>query len=426
VKILKSLSIFIILVAMILFISFLDINRKQNNNKIPGTSFYAIKSVEIKDRLSDSPIRQLYENKLSDTVSRGNTLFSILSKNGFETRESNEIIDIISGHISPRKISASAEYAVYYKDGIASLFELQIDPLKKIRVRKNPEGLWEHSIIEQPLLSKEIVISGTIDSSLYNAIAEKEGIGVLAIELSDIYAFDIDFFSDIRVNDLFIVIVDKTYMDTEFYRYEKIKACGMYANKKIYKAFFFDDDEYRGYYNDMGQSLEKDFLKAPLNYRRISSHFSRSRFHPVLKRYAAHNGIDYAAPHGTPVVALGDGKISRAGWNGGLGNYIEIKHNRVYSTGYGHLSRFAKNIKKGVNVRKGDLIGYVGSTGLSTGPHLDFRVIKNGHFINPLSLQPNRKIDLKGEILDRYLETIKDMDSRLDVFFTSSPGLKED
>ncbi len=419
-KILKSLLIFIFLISLILLISYLDIYRKTMDKEVSDSSFLTIRALEIKSRPHDKKIiSRAYDDKVTDKIERGNTLSYLLSSSGFDDNDSTEIISVLSEHVSPKNISVDNEYAVYFKDGMPRIFELQINPFTRIRVKKNTEGFWEHLIMEKPLIKRESVIKGKIVSSLYDAIDKVESNGVLAIELSDIYSFDIDFFTDLRQNDLFIIIVDKTFLDEDFYSYEKIKACGMYANRKVYKAFYLDDDEYRGYYNELGHSLEKDFLKAPLNYRRISSHFSRSRLHPVLKRYMAHNGIDYAAPRGTPVVALGDGKITKCGWNGGLGNYIEIKHNSVYRTGYGHLSGFARNIRKGVYVKKGDLIAYVGSSGLSTGPHLDFRVIKNGHYINPLSLKPNRKLDLKGEVLDRFLENITRFNAEMDSFFTS-------
>jgi murein DD-endopeptidase MepM/ murein hydrolase activator NlpD len=128
------------------------------------------------------------------------------------------------------------------------------------------------------------------------------------------------------------------------------------------------------------------FLKSPLNYRRISSYFSNSRYHPILKIRRPHHGIDYAAPTGTPVVSIGDGRVTRAGWNGGFGKYVEIRHNNVYTTCYGHLSGYGKGVRKGARVRQGQVIGYVGSTGLSTGPHLDFRVKKFGSYVNPLRM----------------------------------------
>jgi murein DD-endopeptidase MepM/ murein hydrolase activator NlpD len=140
------------------------------------------------------------------------------------------------------------------------------------------------------------------------------------------------------------------------------------------------------YYDCDGNSVRRVFLKSPLNYRRISSYFSNRRFHPILKTYRPHHGVDYAAPTGTPVVSIGDGRVTKAGWNGGMGNYVEIRHNNIYTSCYGHLSRYGRGVRGGVRVKQGQIIGYVGSTGLSTGPHLDFRVKKYGSYVNPLTI----------------------------------------
>jgi murein DD-endopeptidase MepM/ murein hydrolase activator NlpD len=149
---------------------------------------------------------------------------------------------------------------------------------------------------------------------------------------------------------------------------------------------FEEPDGTMEYYDCDGNSVRRVFLKSPLNYRRISSYFTHRRFHPILKIYRPHYGVDYAAPIGTPVVAIGDGRVTHAGWNGGMGNFVEIRHNNIYTSCYGHLSRYGKGVRSGVRVTQGQVIGYVGSTGLSTGPHLDFRVKKYGSYVNPLTI----------------------------------------
>jgi len=156
------------------------------------------------------------------------------------------------------------------------------------------------------------------------------------------------------------------------------------------------------YYDAEGNSLQRVFLKSPLNYRRISSYFSRRRFHPILKIYRPHYGVDYAAPTGTPVVTIGDGRVVYAGWKGGLGRYVEIRHNNVYTSCYGHLSRFAKGIRRGARVRQGQVIGYVGATGLATGPHLDFRVKRFGSYVNPLTVDYPRAEPLPEDKKDEF------------------------
>jgi murein DD-endopeptidase MepM/ murein hydrolase activator NlpD len=196
-------------------------------------------------------------------------------------------------------------------------------------------------------------------------------------------------FFGLQVGDSFSVVCDEELVDTISLGCGKIHAAYFRHVDHDFYAVPFTQGGIESYYDLEGNSLRKAFLKAPLKFSRISSGFSHNRLHPVLKIYRPHHGVDYAAPSGTPVYAIGDGKIIKAarGYNRGAGNIIKIRHNGVYSTAYLHLKSFAKGIKTGVYVKQGDLIGYVGSTGLSTGPHLDFRFYKNGKAINPLRVE---------------------------------------
>lgn len=254
---------------------------------------------------------------------------------------------------------------------------------------------------------KEIVVhkrqvKGSIESSLWNAMVEVDADPLLSVELSDIYAWTIDFFG-IGKGDQFNIIYEESYVDDKPIHQLKVIAANFVHHKSNNYAFIFNEDEKDGYFDEEGKSLQKAFLKAPLRYSRISSKFSNRRFHPVLKRYRAHHGVDYAAPTGTPVHTIGDGVIIKRGYqkNGG-GNYIKIKHNSVYSTTYMHLSRFAKGMNSGTRVKQGQTIGYVGATGLATGPHLDFRVFKNGTAINPLNMKSPPVSPVKKENEARY------------------------
>lgn len=254
---------------------------------------------------------------------------------------------------------------------------------------------------------KEIVkhrrqIKGSIESSLWNAMVEAEADPLLSIELSDIYAWTIDFFG-IGKGDQFNIIYEESYVDDKPIHQLKVIAANFVHHNSDNYAFAFMEGEKDGFFDEEGQSLQKAFLKAPLRFSRISSKFSNRRYHPVLKRYRAHHGVDYAAPTGTPVHTIGDGVIVKRGYqkNGG-GNYLKIKHNSVYTTSYMHLSRFAKGMKSGVRVKQGQTIAYVGTTGLSTGPHLDFRVHKNGSAINPLKMKSPPVSPVKEENAARY------------------------
>ncbi|QQS49921.1 MAG: peptidoglycan DD-metalloendopeptidase family protein [Bacteroidota bacterium] len=229
---------------------------------------------------------------------------------------------------------------------------------------------------------------GKIETSLWNAMTSANINPMLANDLSDIYAWSIDFFG-LQVGDSFSVVCDEEFVDTISLGCGKIHAAYFRHAEKDFYAVPFVQNQVESYFDLEGNSLRKAFLKAPLRFSRISSGFSHSRLHPVLKIHRPHHGVDYAAPAGTPVYAIGDGKIIAAdyGYNKGGGNSIKIRHNSVYTTAYLHLKGFAKGIKAGIYVKQGDLIGYVGSTGLSTGPHLDFRFYKNGHPVNPLSVE---------------------------------------
>lgn len=208
------------------------------------------------------------------------------------------------------------------------------------------------------------------------------------------FGWTIDFFG-LQKQDEFRVIYEQEFVDGKALDNFHILAASFRASDSTYYAIPFVQDGEELYYNERGNSLEGAFLKAPLDFYRISSRFTNSRYHPVLKRYRAHHGVDYAAPAGTPVYAIGSGKvIAKAYQANGGGNYVKIKHNGTYTTTYMHLSRFAKGLKVGSTVKQKEIIGYVGSTGLSTGPHLDFRVYENGRPINPLTIksQPKKPI----------------------------------
>ena len=197
---------------------------------------------------------------------------------------------------------------------------------------------------------------------------------------------------------------------------------------KKFRAIPFEQDSVREYFDEEGNSLRKAFLKSPLDYYRISSKFSNARFHPILKRYRAHHGVDYAAPTGTPVKSIGDGVIiERAFQRNGAGNYLKVKHNSTYTTTYMHLSKFGNGIQKGTRVKQGQVIGYVGSTGLSTGPHLDFRVHKNNTPINPLTMEAPPSLPIKPDLIDSFILVQNQVMTQLDsmrqvgIYYASRP-----
>ena len=245
--------------------------------------------------------------------------------------------------------------------------------------------------------------SGVITSSLWNAVIANGGDANLAVHLSDVYAWTIDFFG-IQEGDRFDVVYDRQYIDGEPVGMGEVIYSEFVHRGDTLRAIAYEQDGILGFYNEKGENLRKAFLKAPLNYRRISSTFSNSRLHPVYKVYRPHHGVDYAAPAGTPVSSIGDGVvIKKAYQSGGAGYYLKIKHNATYTTSYMHLQSYAKGIAEGVRVKQGQVIGYVGSTGVSTGPHLDFRVFKNDTPIDPLKMESPPADPIKKADMEQFL-----------------------
>ena len=225
-----------------------------------------------------------------------------------------------------------------------------------------------------------------INSSLWNAVVSNDISPVLAMDLSEIYAWTIDFFG-LQKGDHFKAIYEELYVDSTFYAIGRIHAVEFVHAGKPHQVYHFVQDSVGSYWDENGNSLRRAFLKAPLKFSRISSHFSYARKHPVLRVVRPHTGVDYAAPMGTPVMSIGDGTVIERGYKGGGGHTVKIRHNSVYTTAYLHLSKYGEGINVGSRVAQGQVIGFVGSSGLSTGPHLDFRVWMNNKPVDPLTIE---------------------------------------
>ena len=244
--------------------------------------------------------------------------------------------------------------------------------------------------------------SGVIHSNLWNTMTENNLNPVLALELSDVYAWSIDFFG-IQRGDRFRVLYEEQFVDSVSIGIGPVHAAEFEHMGKSFYAFRYFQDKSFDYFDDRGDNIRRAFLKAPLSFSRISSRFSGSRMHPILKIRRPHFGVDYTAPKGTPVVSIGDGVVIEKGYHGGAGNAVKIKHNGVYTTQYMHLSGYGQGIFPGAHVTQGQVIGFVGSTGLSTGPHLDFRVYKNGSPVDPLKMEAPPSEPVKKEFRSDYL-----------------------
>ncbi|MCD6526094.1 MAG: peptidoglycan DD-metalloendopeptidase family protein [Desulfuromonas sp.] len=274
----------------------------------------------------------------------------------------------------------------------------------------------EFSIERQPIpYTVEVeAIGGVINSSLFSTVARLGESSELAAELMNIFAWDIDFIRDIRQGDYFTALVEKRYRDGNLAGYGNLLAAEFNNNNQSFFAFHFDNGvSDSGYFNEDGKSLRKAFLKAPLSYTRISSGYTKRRFHPVLNRWKPHLAIDYAAPTGTPIKAVADGTITQKSYDKNNGNKIRLRHPNNYETTYIHMCKFARGMKKGKRVHQGDVIGYVGMTGLATGPHLDFRVFHNGKAINPLKIKSTPSKPVSTANRDTFLALTKQLQQQL-------------
>ena len=270
------------------------------------------------------------------------------------------------------------------------------------------------SLGKKPVQLQTKTVSGRIESSLWDTLTEQQLNIELAIKLSEIYAWAIDF-HHLQKEDTFRVIFEEIFVEKKPIGIGQILAARFDHKDKNFYAFYFEQNGHGSYYDQHADSMEKAFIKAPIKFSRITSGFSKRRFHPVLKKYKAHRGIDYAAKTGTPIMSTGDGVVLKAGYDKNNGKYIKIRHNGIYTTQYLHMSKFAPGIKRGRNVRQGEVIGYVGSTGLATGPHLCYRFWKNGRQVNPSkedipSVEPVRK-----EYLDRFNGQIANLKQQVDI-----------
>jgi len=269
-------------------------------------------------------------------------------------------------------------------NGLLKVFTYGIDELRTLRVVRQGDDL-EAELVARTYDTRPEVVEGRIDSSLFEAIAAAGERDQLALELAEIFAWDVDFNTEIRHGDSFKVAVEKRFLDGRLVGYGRILAATFRQERRDLQAVFFEGASGEGYYDLQGIPLRKAFLRSPLRFTRISSRFSRARLHPILKTRRPHLGIDYAARTGTPVTASADGVCSLAGWWGGLGRAVRLRHANGYETIYGHLSRL--DVRRGQRVKQGERIGAVGSTGLATGPHLDYRMKRDGRFVDPLRIE---------------------------------------
>ncbi|GER93030.1 hypothetical protein A45J_0761 [hot springs metagenome] len=353
------------------------------------------------------------EKEIIGTIKKGETLFDIFKKYNLNLSELFKIKEASANIHRLKEVYPGQLYKIIvdHNNQISS-FVYWIDDDSILNITRNESGFCaEKRTVEYE--KRVLHLGGLIKDSLISSMGDGRENMMLAMQLSDIFAWDIDFTTDLRNGDPFKIVVEGLYLNGEFKKYGDILSAEFVNNGETYRAYRFEHEGKVDYYDDDGKSLRKAFLKAPLSFRRVSSGFSINRFHPILKIYRPHYGIDYAAPMGTPVSAIGDGTVIFAGCKGQYGNLVIIKHFNGYKTYYGHLSKVGRGINKGTKVSQGQIIGYVGSTGLATGPHLHYEMRVNNSPVNPITVKSLNRNSIPKNLMAKFKNFRNQMDRRL-------------
>lgn len=326
------------------------------------------------------------------TIQRKETLYDALVAEGFSREQVAALVTAAKPFANLGRVHPGMTFAVWHAadpSGFGAIrissVQLTLAPNKILLAHPTPEG-FTAEVKEIPYETKLASYTGDVDSTLWDAALRAKMDPNLIATLADVFAFDVDFNTEVRKGDRFRLVVQQKFLDGKPAGYGDILAAEYVNAGESHQAIRFENAAGDAdYFAASGSSLRRMFLRSPLKYRRISSRFSSSRFHPVLHSTRAHQGVDYAADVGTPIRAVGEGVVEKSGWNGGSGNFVKIRHNSTYETSYSHLSAYGAGVKAGVKVRQGQIIGYVGQTGLATGPHLHFAFYDKGTYIDPLS-----------------------------------------
>lgn len=374
----RLLIVPVVALAAILSLSFLFLSEQRASTPAEGNR---------RENPGTVPESSSKGRSIEGVVRRGETMFDIFKMNGVDLSQLYDVKNATNPVFRLKRILPGRPYniALDADNNVVSL-TYRIDDRATLNITREESGFQAEKVsIDYEV--REARLGGIIENNLVSALGEDGKSTVLALELSDIFSWDIDFNTDIRKGDTYRVVVEELWLNGEFKRYGDVLSAEFENDGTVHRAYRYEVGGRVGYFDDDGNSVRRAFLRAPLSYRRISSGFSRSRLHPVLKVYRPHHGVDYAAARGTPVSALGDGTVKFAGWKGANGRLIILRHPMGYTTYYGHLSRIAKGVHPGARVAQGEVIGYVGSSGRATGPHLHFQINRHGRILNPLSVK---------------------------------------
>ncbi|MGH7848497.1 MAG: peptidoglycan DD-metalloendopeptidase family protein [Candidatus Binatia bacterium] len=349
------------------------------------------------------------------TLRPGDTLLTVLNRFGISGPSAHEMIEKVRPFLNLRRLRAGSnlQFVLHPKNKAVQGVEVVLgDSL--VRVKASAEG-WLADRRDIPYVRETQVVRSTVTDSLYQSGIHAGLTPERILDLARIFEYDIDFFSDFQPDDAFDVVVEEIRYADGRRELGRVLAAELEANGESFDAFYFVSRDGSGsYYDSQGRPMRRSFLRAPLSYVRISSPFSLRRRHPIFRTVRPHRAIDYAAPAGTPVVAVGRGRIVFSGWRNGYGNLVEIRHMGGYTSRYGHFSRIAAGIRRGVQIDQGDVVGYVGQTGHATGPHLHFEFLHNGEKINFLALKIPRTERLTGIDLQRFMRA---RDERLTLLY---------
>lgn len=351
--------------------------------------------------------------EISDVIKKGETLFDIFKRYNLDIGELFELREASADIHRLRNLYPGRPYKILVDDSDrVNSFIYWIDDENILNISRSESGFYAEKVAV-PYERRILHIGSFIKDNLISSIGGERDALMLALNISDIFAWDIDFSSDLRNGDTFKVIVEGLYLDGEFKKYGDLLCVEFMNNGNSYQAYRFEQEGKADYYDGEGRSLKRAFLKAPLSFRRISSTFSNGRFHPILKKYRPHHGLDYAAPTGTPVSAIGSGTVTFSGIKGQYGNLVILRHPNGYKTYYGHLSKIEKNIKRGAKVEQGQIIGFVGATGLATGPHLHYELRIKDRAVNPLTVSLPRGKSILAKRMAEFRKLKNEMDGRL-------------
>ncbi|MDA0702072.1 MAG: peptidoglycan DD-metalloendopeptidase family protein [Proteobacteria bacterium] len=354
-------------------------------------------------------------HRLTLEIKPGDTLMNLLVKKGVPRNDAHQAISVLSDVYDPRQIRPGQELTLTFGPGGFDLGAFQAASVNisydsTIEVRREAEGFTADTIVK-PLVTKPARADGRIDSSLMQAGIDVGVSAAVMIEMIRAYSFDVDFQRDIQKGDSFEVMYERLFDGDGAHVHDgAVRYAALTLSGKTYRLYQFEaEDGTVDYFNEKGASVRKALMRTPVDGARISSGFGKRR-HPILGYTKMHKGTDFAAPSGTPIMAAGDGVVEKAGRNGGYGNYVRIRHSGTYKTAYAHLSKFAKGVRAGSRIRQGDIIGYVGTTGRSTGPHLHYEVHLDGKQINPLNVRMPSGRTLAGAELKQFLAQREELD----------------